>query len=76
MKRHTGREPIVVDTDVLRQHPREVLTELCLRLGVPFEEAMLQWEAGPKDYDGDWAGHWCVYPPPRLFASLPSSRPS
>jgi len=66
VKRHTGEEPVVVDTDVLREHPREVLTELCLRLGLPFSEDMLHWEAGPKSYDGPWASHWCVsmrFPP-------------
>ena len=27
-------------------------------LGVPFDEAMLSWPAGPKSFDGAWAPHW------------------
>jgi hypothetical protein len=27
-------------------------------LGLPFEEAMLSWQAGPRPEDGIWAKHW------------------
>ena len=53
-----GEEPIVVDTKLLLQDPRAVLTELCSRLDVPFDEAMLTWPPGPKAQDGVWAKHW------------------
>ncbi|RZV42403.1 MAG: sulfotransferase family protein [Acidimicrobiales bacterium] len=53
-----GEEPIVIDTKFLLQDPRAVLTELCSRLGVPFDETMLTWPAGPKPEDGVWAKHW------------------
>ena len=54
----TGREPVVVDTELLGMFPREILMELCARIGVPFEETMLSWEKGPKACDGMWAKHW------------------
>ena len=53
-----GEEPIVVDTRLLLIDPRAVLTELCRRLGLDFDEAMLSWPAGPKPEDGVWAPYW------------------
>ena len=53
-----GDEPIVVDTKLLLLDPTGVLTELCSRLGLAFDEAMLSWPAGPKPEDGVWAPHW------------------
>lgn len=53
-----GEEPIVVDTARLLVGPRQVLGDLCDRIGVPFDEAMMSWPAGPKPEDGVWAKHW------------------
>ena len=36
-----GEEPIVIDSKLLLQNPRNVLSELCDRLGLTFDEAML-----------------------------------
>ena len=41
----------------LTRNPR-VLAELCRRLRLAFDEAMLSWPAGPKPEDGVWAPHW------------------
>lgn len=41
-------EPIVIDAEILQNHPREVLTIVCAKLGIPFQESMLGWDAGPK----------------------------
>ena len=38
--------------------PRGTLTALCDALGIGFDEAMLRWEAGPRETDGVWAPHW------------------
>ena len=54
----TGSAPPVVDSADIRATPRETLTRLCAALGIPFTEAMLNWPAGPKAYDGVWAPHW------------------
>ena len=53
-----GEEPIVVETKALLSDPEFVLTELCERLGLPFDAAMLSWPPGPKPEDGVWAPHW------------------
>ncbi len=53
-----GEEPIVVDTKILLADPRRVLSGLCDRIGIEFDEAMLSWPAGPKPEDGAWAPHW------------------
>ena len=53
-----GDEPIVVDTKILLADPAAVLAELCARLDLEFEDAMLSWPPGPKPEDGVWAPHW------------------
>ena len=49
--------PVVDAGDILRQ-PEPTLRALCDALGVPFDEAMLSWPAGPRDTDGVWARYW------------------
>ncbi len=53
-----GREPVVVDSRHLLSDPTSVLSQLCQRLDLPFDEMMLRWEAGPKPEDGVWARYW------------------
>jgi Sulfotransferase domain len=53
-----GETPIVLDARELLLDPRGVLRRTCSMLGIPFEEAMLSWPAGPKPEDGVWAKHW------------------
>ena len=52
------QDPIVLDAGNLLKAPRLVLQRLCERIGIPFEESMMKWHAGPKPYDGVWAPHW------------------
>lgn len=49
--------PVVDASDVLRD-PRGTLGLLCAALGIPFDDAMLSWPAGPRDTDGVWAPYW------------------
>ena len=53
-----NRDPIVLDSRHLVQNPESVLTQLCERIGIPFQRDMLEWSAGPKSYDGIWAPYW------------------
>ena len=53
-----GEDPIVIDARELLFDPPGVLRRACLRLDLPFEDAMLSWPAGPKPEDGVWAKHW------------------
>lgn len=56
--RDLGQDPPVLDAKQLLLNPRHVLSQLCERLGIPFEEAMLSWPPGPRPYDGVWAKYW------------------
>ncbi len=53
-----GQRPAVVDARLLLLDPGGVLRELCERLDLAFDPAMLSWPAGPKPEDGVWAPHW------------------
>lgn len=56
--RRRGQEPPVLDARELLTDPPAVLQELCGRLGLPWDPAMLSWPAGPKPEDGVWAPWW------------------
>ena len=58
MVQQRGMEPAVIDAEQLLNNPQQVLTELCSRLGISFQETMLSWDAGPIPEDGIWAEHW------------------
>lgn len=49
---------IVIDAADFLADPRAYQIEICRRLGVPFDEAMLAWPHGPRPTDGVWAKHW------------------
>ena len=53
-----GQEPPVLDSKQILLNPRGVLRELCVRIGIPFEEAMLHWTPGARPEDGSWAKYW------------------
>lgn len=53
-----GQNPPVIDSKQILLNPRKVLTELCARIGIPFEESMLSWKAGARPEDGVWAKYW------------------
>jgi hypothetical protein len=72
-----GEAPPVVDSADLLADPAGVLAQLCRRLGLAPDPAMLAWEPGPRATDGVWAPHWYAaverstgFAPPR-----PGSRP-
>lgn len=56
--RRLGQEPPVLVASEVLKNPRSVLSQLCTKLGLPFDEAMLRWSAGPRPEDGVWAPHW------------------
>lgn len=53
-----GRLAAVIDSRELLLGPRAVLRELCRRLDIPFDEAMLSWKPGARPEDGVWARYW------------------
>jgi hypothetical protein len=56
--RRRGQELPVVDSRELLLAPAEVLEQLCVRLGIPYDPVMLSWPAGSRVEDGVWAPHW------------------
>ncbi|KAI4369405.1 hypothetical protein MLD38_017847 [Melastoma candidum] len=54
----SGMRPTVIDATDLQHNPEATLRGLCEDLGIPFQAAMLKWEAGPKPIDGIWAPWW------------------
>ena len=53
-----GQNPAIVDSRELLLDPPAVLSRLCDHLGIPYDDRMLSWEAGPRDEDGIWARYW------------------
>ncbi len=53
-----GEIPAVIDGRDVLEDPAGVLRELCRRLGVEFDGAMLRWEPGLRETDGAWAEQW------------------
>jgi len=58
LRSETGSTPIVIDSKDVLVNPRGMLTKVCERVGVAFDDAMLSWEPGERDEDGVWAPHW------------------
>jgi hypothetical protein len=56
--RALGQEPPILDARQILLNPRRVLSVLCGRLGLPFMENMLIWQAGARPEDGIWAKYW------------------
>ncbi|XP_056699647.1 branched-chain-amino-acid aminotransferase-like protein 1 isoform X2 [Spinacia oleracea] len=55
---YLGNPPVIVDAGELQRDPEGALRGLCEDLNIPFQPAMLKWEAGPKHIDGVWAPWW------------------
>ena len=49
---------VVLDSKVLLKNPKLALQKLCFNIGIPFQNKMLNWEAGPRKEDGCWAKYW------------------
>lgn len=53
-----GQTPPVLDSKQVLLNPKKVLGELCERMGISFQDAMLGWQAGARPEDGCWAKYW------------------
>lgn len=54
----TGRRPPVIESTAILKNPEAALRGLCRAIDIPFDKAMLKWEAGPRPEDGAWAPYW------------------
>lgn len=52
------QKTILIDSGLILENPRAVLTKICDECGIAFQPSMLHWKSGPKTYDGVWAKHW------------------
>jgi hypothetical protein len=50
--------PLVLDAQDVLERPEAMLRELCTRVGVAFDPAMLAWRAGSRATDGVWGKYW------------------
>ena len=50
--------PIIIDSKDILLNPREMLTSICEKIGIPFFEEMLFWPSGSRSTDGIWGKHW------------------
>ena len=55
---HLELKTAILDSDALLNDPKDALERLCYSLEIPFDPAMLSWEAGPIVEDGIWAKYW------------------
>lgn len=53
-----GKKPVVLDGREILRNPKAMLSQLCEHVNIPFEPAMLRWEAGERPEDGVWARYW------------------
>ena len=57
LKQH-GQSPVILDGPEVLKNPEKILSQLCERMGIPWDPAMLSWEAGARPEDGAWAKYW------------------
>lgn len=58
MIKEQGQSLHVIDSRELLKNPTLILSILCQRLDIPFQQSMLSWEPGPIAEDGIWAKYW------------------
>ncbi len=59
LERFSADGPVpVLDARELLLNPRRVLGTLCDTIGLDFDENMLSWPAGAREFDGVWAEWW------------------
>ncbi|KGJ98013.1 hypothetical protein ND16A_0818 [Thalassotalea sp. ND16A] len=54
----TGQDIPIIDSKDVLQNPEAILTKLCQRLNIAFDQNMLAWPKGKRASDGVWAKHW------------------
>jgi len=53
-----GEAPPVLEANDVLANPESVLSQLCEKAGISFQDAMVQWPKGRRESDGVWADHW------------------
>lgn len=53
-----GKSTVILDSNELLKNPKKVFASVCEKIGIPFDDRMLKWEASQRKEDGVWAPHW------------------
>ena len=49
---------IVIDSNILLDNPKKILSQWCSSIDLDFDTSMLTWEKGKHPQDGIWWKHW------------------
>ena len=53
-----GENFVVIDSTLLLNNPKKILSKWCKSLDIEFDISMLKWEIGNHPQDGIWWKHW------------------
>ena len=53
-----GKNYIVIDSNILLENPKKILSKWCNHLDLEFNSSMLKWNKGNHPQDGIWWKHW------------------
>jgi hypothetical protein len=53
-----GKKFIVIDSTILLNNPKKILSQWCSSIDLEFDNSMLKWEKGNHPQDGIWWKHW------------------
>jgi len=53
-----GKKFIVIDSNILLNNPRKILSQWCSSINLEFDNSMLKWNKGNHPQDGIWWKHW------------------
>ena len=53
-----GKKFIVIDSNILLDNPKKILSQWCSSIDLDFDTSMLTWEKGNHPQDGIWWKHW------------------
>ena len=53
-----GKKFIVIDSTILLNNPKKILSQWCSSVGLEFDSSMLKWKKGNHPQDGIWWKHW------------------
>tara|TARA_Y100000816_G_scaffold185408_1_gene134544 strand:- start:16 stop:732 length:717 start_codon:yes stop_codon:yes gene_type:complete len=49
---------IVIDSNILLDNPKKILSQWCNNINIEFDSSMLRWSKGNHPQDGIWWKHW------------------
>jgi hypothetical protein len=56
--KNIGRKFIVIDSNILLNNPKKILSKWCNSIDLEFDISMLRWKKGNHPQDGIWWKHW------------------